>query len=70
MKNSYFTNYFINENNWFEDIRFIDGNAFRDKVDILVCGSPCQSFSNMGHRKGLEDARGTLFYDYAGISKK
>lgn len=65
MKKSYFANYFINENNWFEDIRFIDGNVFRNKVDILVGGSPCQSFSNMGQRKGLEDARGTLFYDYA-----
>ena len=65
MKKSYFANYFIDENNWFEDIRFIDGSVFRDKVDILVGGSPCQSFSNMGQRKGLEDARGTLFYDYA-----
>ena len=36
-------------------------------IDILVGGSPCQSFSISGKRAGLEDARGTLFYDYARI---
>ena len=36
-------------------------------VDIFVGGSPCQSFSVMGKRKGLEEARGTLFYEYARI---
>ena len=32
--------------------------------------SPCQSFSTYGHRKGLEDTRGTLFYDYARLVKE
>lgn len=65
MKTSYFANYNICEDNWFEDIRFINGKKYEDKVDIFVGGSPCQSFSNMGRHKGLEDARGTLFYNYA-----
>lgn len=65
MKVSYFANYKVSEENWYEDIRFIDGKLYKGKVDIFVGGSPCQSFSNMGRHKGLEDARGTLFYNYA-----
>jgi len=65
MKESYFANYKIEEDRWFEDIRFIDGKDFVNQVDLFVGGSPCQSFSMIGKRAGLEDARGTLFYDYA-----
>ncbi len=64
MKTSYFANYDISEDKWYSDIRFLDGRKYRDKVDIFVGGSPCQSFSIMGRRKGLDDARGTLFYDF------
>lgn len=65
MKKSYFANYDITEDRWYDDIRFIDGSKYENKVDIFVGGSPCQSFSLIGKRAGLEDARGTLFYDYA-----
>lgn len=65
VKESYFANYNIEENQWFDDIRFLDGRPYRGEVDILCGGSPCQSFSSIGKRAGLEDARGTLFYDYA-----
>jgi DNA (cytosine-5)-methyltransferase 1 len=65
VKNSYFSNYSINEDKWHEDIRFIDGRKYKNKVDIFVGGSPCQSFSIIGKKAGLNDARGTLFYDYA-----
>lgn len=65
VKKSYFANYDICEEKWYEDIRFIDGYPYRDKIDLLVGGSPCQSFSIIGKKAGLEDARGTLFYDYA-----
>lgn len=70
VKKSYFANYEIDEEHWFEDIRFVDGKPFKGMVDLFVGGSPCQSFSTYGHRKGLEDTRGTLFYDYARLVKE
>ena len=65
VKQSYFANYKITEDRWHNDIRFMDGSKYAGQVDILVGGSPCQSFSTYGKKLGLEDARGTLFYDYA-----
>ena len=65
VKESYFANYDIDEDRWYEDIRFIDGRQYNNEVDLFVGGSPCQSFSVEGKRAGLNDARGTLFYDFA-----
>ena len=39
-----------------------------EKIDILVGGTPCQSFSVAGLRKGLADSRGGLMLDYVGIA--
>ena len=36
-------------------------------VELLVGGTPCQSFSVAGLRKGLEDPRGNLMLVYCGI---
>lgn len=66
MKASYLANYTLTDR-WYEDIRFINGRKYAGRIDLLVGGSPCQSFSNMGHRKGLDDARGTLFFNYASL---
>jgi DNA (cytosine-5)-methyltransferase 1 len=38
-----------------------------DSVGLLVGGTPCQSFSVAGLRKGLEDPRGNLALTYLGI---
>ncbi|MBC1551546.1 DNA (cytosine-5-)-methyltransferase [Listeria booriae] len=37
------------------------------ELDLLSGGYPCQAFSYAGMKRGLEDARGTLFYSYAQI---
>ncbi len=47
------------------DIRNYDFSHYKDQVDIVTGGFPCQSFSYAGKRLGLEDARGTLFYEFA-----
>lgn len=70
VRDAYFANYKIKDEQWHEDIRFLDANEFKDEIDIMVGGSPCQSFSNYGKKLGLEDVRGTLFYDYARIIKE
>lgn len=67
VKKSYIANYGDKLGKWYEDIRFLNGKKYKNNIDIIIGGSPCQSFSTYGKRKGLEDARGTLFYDYARI---
>jgi len=69
-KKSYFANYEISEQNWFDDIREFDARKYRGMVDFLVGGAPCQAFSMVGHRLGFEDARGTLFYEFARVVKE
>lgn len=69
-RQSYFANYSISVNNWFSDIREFDASPYRDKVDFIVGGAPCQAFSMVGKRLGFEDARGTLFYEFARIVKE
>lgn len=67
VKKAYLQNYPVNSDDFHTDVRFLKGSDYAGKVDILVGGSPCQSFSNYGKKRGLEDTRGTLFYDYARI---
>jgi len=70
VKKSYFSNYDISEDNWHDDITKFSAKKYKNKIDILVGGSPCQAFSMVGKRKGLEDVRGTLFYDFGRIVKE
>lgn len=42
----------------------------KGKVDIVTGGFPCQAFSYAGKKRGLNDARGTLFYEFARTVKE
>lgn len=70
VKQSYFENYEISNDNWHKDVREIKGKKYKGKLDLLVGGSPCQSFSMVGKRRGFDDTRGTLFYDFARVVKE
>lgn len=47
------------------DIAKISFKKFKGEIDIVTGGFPCQAFSYAGKKLGLEDARGTLFYEFA-----
>jgi len=70
VKQSYFENYNISDDNWYDDVMDIKGEKYLNKIDLLVGGSPCQSFSMVGKRKGFDDTRGTLFYEFARVVKE
>jgi modification methylase ngoPII len=51
------------------DIRNIKEDDFPDEVDGIIGGPPCQSWSEAGALRGINDARGQLFFDYIRILK-
>lgn len=70
VKKSYLNNYIINELDFHQNIAFLEGEQYNNKIDLYVGGSPCQSFSIVGKRGGFEDTRGTLFYEYVRVLKE
>lgn len=52
------------------DVAKIDFNPYKGVVDVLTGGFPCQAFSYAGKRLGFEDARGTLFFEFARAVKE
>lgn len=65
VKQSYMANYDLKEEDFHWNVAFLNGKQYAGQVDLFVGGSPCQSFSLVGKQRGLEDTRGTLFYEYA-----
>ena len=51
------------------DIKSFDFTEYNNQVDIVTGGFPCQAFSYAGKKLGLQDARGTLFYEFARVVK-
>lgn len=52
------------------DIHNIDFSPLNGKIDLLTGGFPCQAFSYAGKKGGLNDARGTLFFELARAVKE
>lgn len=51
-----------------DDVQNVDFKAYRPHV--VTGGFPCQAFSYAGKKLGLEDTRGTLFYEFARCIKE
>lgn len=51
------------------DIRKISSDMFPEVCDGIIGGPPCQSWSEAGALRGIEDARGQLFYEYIRLIK-
>jgi DNA (cytosine-5)-methyltransferase 1 len=52
------------------DIKNFNFSDYHNQVDVVTGGFPCQAFSYAGKRLGFEDARGTLFYEFARAVKE
>ncbi len=52
------------------DIKNHDFSKFKNEVDVVTGGFPCQAFSYAGKKLGFNDARGTLFYEFARVVKE
>jgi DNA (cytosine-5)-methyltransferase 1 len=52
------------------DVSNINFSEYKNKIDILSGGFPCQAFSYAGKKLGFNDARGTLFYEFARAIKE
>lgn len=47
------------------DIKDYSFKNLKGEIDLVTGGFPCQAFSYAGKKLGLEDTRGTLFYEFA-----
>jgi DNA (cytosine-5)-methyltransferase 1 len=52
----------------FDNILNRNHNLLPD-IDIYVCGFPCQSFSLLGKKQGLNDPRGTVMFECINVIK-
>ena len=52
------------------DVKSFDFTQYKNNVEVITGGFPCQSFSYAGKRLGFQDARGTLFYEFARVVKE
>jgi len=56
-----------------DDVRAVSGQEVRKTygaVDVVIGGPPCQSFSTIGQRGSVEDARGKLILEYLRVVRE
>ena len=52
------------------DIRKLSNDEFPNDIDGIIGGPPCQSWSEAGSQRGINDSRGKLFFDYIRILRE
>ena len=63
-RQSFEANYDIEPQHFHKDVHDLNATQYKEQVDILIGGSPCQAFSLAGLRHGTADVRGQLIYQY------
>jgi DNA (cytosine-5)-methyltransferase 1 len=70
-KTNYLANYKVED--WYDNITDLEKKLKEGKkymIDIIVGGSPCQSWSIAGKRKGLDDMRGNLINNFINVIRQ
>ena len=52
------------------DVRQVGSSEFPDGIDGIIGGPPCQSWSEAGALRGINDERGKLFFEYVRILRE
>lgn len=73
-RQTYTANFNTENEQFWEDITTVTDKEIeefgkRNNIEIICGGFPCQAFSIAGHRRGFEDARGTLFFELARFAR-
>lgn len=48
-----------------QDSGLVDFTPYRGNIDVVAGGFPSQAFGYAGKKRGINDARGTLFFEFA-----